>query len=609
MVCSNRFRSNQAGKSTRSWLLALAIVPALFCANASADFDEATKAYLLGQYEKARYEALVAASDGNPKAQMLLGQLYFNGEGVDRDLAHALYWYNKAAESGFADAQFRLGMLYHSGKNGVERNLDSAYKWLTKALENGRQDAKEILEWLYKTEQGNVVNLDENIEVLKQVAASGNQQARYLLSQKMIKGEGMPQDKIGALKMLTEDAQIGFIKAQKTLGEMYYYGNGVEKNYLDAYAWSMAYAGTNELGGIAREGKQIARSALRKLPEEEHNNAYLRSKDYYEKYVLPFHKNAREVGPDKYRIVVHSRAEKEVLAQQRAGKQQQQKQTADNQQAGNAKTSATASPPVSLSESPTIAAPSVVTPATANEVPAATVNASPSVDADKQSDQNTNTKSAINPAQTPNSPESALASSGNTADVVQPAPASTEKGEEQAVASSETESLPAGTNISTPQKASGVLVSEQPATAEVPPAETASSVPAIGPVVSREDMEVIPAVPLETGTEKDGAGAVAPNASERNFEEVYNVLVRKKSGLYELYAREYELDKKLEGRVVFELVIAPDGKVTTVEVISNTLESPTLEQEFVDYLKNNVSFPSASVAEFKITYPVDFLPP
>ena len=94
------------GSSIKFYLIALAAVPTLFCSIVKADFDEATKAYLLGQYEKARYEALIDASDGNPKAQMLLGQLYFKGEGVKKDLDHALYWYNKAANNGFADAQF-----------------------------------------------------------------------------------------------------------------------------------------------------------------------------------------------------------------------------------------------------------------------------------------------------------------------------------------------------------------------------------------------------------------------------------------------------------------------------------------------------------------------
>jgi len=130
-----------------------------------------------------------------------------------------------------------------------------------------------------------------------------------------------------------------------------------------------------------------------------------------------------------------------------------------------------------------------------------------------------------------------------------------------------------------------------------------------GPIASREDMEVIPAEPLVAAVPNGSVKTDIPESEERKFEDVYNVLVRKKSALQKIYEREYELDKKLEGRVVFEIVIAPNGKISSIEVDSNTLESPTLEQEFIDFLKSNVAFPAKEVEDFKITYPVDFLPP
>lgn len=301
------------------FLLLLGFVASL---SARADFNEATRAYLLGDFEKARYEALIDATDGKPEAQMLLGQLYFNGEGVGKDIQAALYWYEKAADQGLVDAQYRLGSLYFDGKSDIPKDYDKAYQWLKLALDNGQNDAKAKLEGLYKTESGKVVNLHESPEILQQVASTGNKQARLLYSEKLLKGEGYPQNKAKAVAMLTEDAQQGFVKAQKRLGELYFSGDGVPQDYYEAYAWSMAYAGTKELGGLMREGKQTARSSLRKLDDENHRLAYEKSQEYFEKYVLPFHKNAREVGPDKYRIVVRSR--KAQLAQARRQQQQQQ---------------------------------------------------------------------------------------------------------------------------------------------------------------------------------------------------------------------------------------------------------------------------------------------
>lgn len=605
-------------------IIALAATLALSAFVANADFDEATKAYLLGEFEKARYEALIAATDGNPKAQMLLGQLYYNGEGVQRDIPHALHWYNKAAENGFADAQYRLGILYHDGKPGIEKNLDIAYEWLMKAAENDYADAREKLQWLHKTEQGNVVNLNENVEVLKQVAASGNQQARFLLSEKLLKGTGVAQDKVGAVTMLKDDAAIGFVKAQKQLGELFFYGDGVEKDYIEAYAWSMAYAGTKELGGIAREGKQVARSALRKLPEEEHEKAYIKSAEYFEKYVLPFHKNAREVGPDKYRIVVRSQVKKDKDV---AGQQAVKAQVAKKPAAIDNPSTNKSLPGVSqLAVNPKLVANVSDSASDAKlddnrKPPASKVKSQ----AEQLQETSQGREVSGDASQGNNTAPAKVGETGSGDSMAKPNPALGGVSTTQPPSESASQEI-APENLSSPlqkeneqdqliisQNSEGEAKHEKPAQISTENESVAASVTPetvkTGPVASREDMEVIPARPLDTTAADEVNKSDVPVLSERKFEEVYNVLVRKKSALQNIYAREYELDKKLEGRIVFEIVIAPTGNISLVEIVSNTLESPTLEQEFIDFLKTNVTFAPQEVADYKITYPVDFLPP
>lgn len=578
-------------------IVAFAAMVALVCSNVSASFDKATRAYLLGDFEKARYESLVAATDGDPKAQMLLGQLYFNGEGVKKDINHAIYWYEKAAESEFSDAQYRLGMLYHDGKKGVTKDLDKAYKWLIKAYDNGYKKAKTTLDWLHKTEQGKVVNLSEDVEVLKKVAGSGNKQARFLLSEKMIKGAGIPQDKVGAVKLLTEDAKQGFIKAQKKLGEVYFFGEGVEKNYIEAYGWSMAYAGTKELGGIAREGKQTARSSLRKLPEETHNEAYLKSKEYFENYVLPFHANAREVGPEKYRIVVRSRIKKGDIAKAK---------TAESKAKQSANSPVPATKPVAKST----ATSKVLPTQGAKQTDSPLVNAPVSkISPDKQS---ASEKEAVS--------ETATTKNGLTVPSVLPTPDAIPAIVEATQSSNDgegekKEDSKRKLESASPPASESTLRSdtkEQAQKNSIQPETDKSSINLAGTEAVADvavDSQLLANSGQQLDLEQTVAGERPASLEERKFDDVYNVLVRKKSSLLNMYYKEYELDKKLQGRVVFELLITPDGKISQVEVITNTVESPTLEQTMVDYLKNSIKFESLDVADFKITYPVDFYPP
>lgn len=61
-------------------------------------------------------------------------------EGYPKDLRSAIYWYTKAAEGGYASAQYNLGSLHAHGI-GVPENIDTAAYWFTKAAAQGHPKA------------------------------------------------------------------------------------------------------------------------------------------------------------------------------------------------------------------------------------------------------------------------------------------------------------------------------------------------------------------------------------------------------------------------------------------------------------------------------------
>ena len=59
-----------------------------------------------GETEKTPLEKMTSnAKKGDPGAQNNLGLRYFNGDGVEKDLAQAVVWFRKAADQGYASAQ------------------------------------------------------------------------------------------------------------------------------------------------------------------------------------------------------------------------------------------------------------------------------------------------------------------------------------------------------------------------------------------------------------------------------------------------------------------------------------------------------------------------
>ena len=90
-----------------------------------------------------------AADQGFAKAQFNLGVMYVKGEGVPENDAEAFKWYRKAfsADQGFAKAQFNLGVMYHNGE-GVPENDIRAYVWWSMAKTQGHADAAHNLDIL-----------------------------------------------------------------------------------------------------------------------------------------------------------------------------------------------------------------------------------------------------------------------------------------------------------------------------------------------------------------------------------------------------------------------------------------------------------------------------
>ena len=77
--------------------------------------NEAWTAYNIGQYQKVLQLVQPLASDGNARAQIILGRCYENGLGVPQDMEMAAKWFRLAAEQNNSEAQVLLAYQYELG--------------------------------------------------------------------------------------------------------------------------------------------------------------------------------------------------------------------------------------------------------------------------------------------------------------------------------------------------------------------------------------------------------------------------------------------------------------------------------------------------------------
>jgi hypothetical protein len=115
-----------------------------------ADAQESTRLYQI-----AASEMDVFAQKGSADAQNRLAGMYQQGQGVKKDMALALRWWEKAAMQGHALAQLSLGKLYAQGDD-VQHDPHLAAYWLDLAAAQGEQDAVVLLSKLKSREDTNI---------------------------------------------------------------------------------------------------------------------------------------------------------------------------------------------------------------------------------------------------------------------------------------------------------------------------------------------------------------------------------------------------------------------------------------------------------------------
>ena len=189
-------------------------------------------------YTKAAEWYQKAAEIGNPNAQYKLGRMYqgYGDEGVPTDIKEAFKWYHIAAKQGLADAQDYLGLMYYNGI-GVPQDYAEAAKWFRKAAEQGNVDSQFYLGAIYGYGQGVPQDYTEAAEWYRKAAEQGAAEAQCNLGFFYEEGKGVPQDDKEAIKWYRKAAERGHARAQLNIGSMYHQGQGVPQDYTEAVKW------------------------------------------------------------------------------------------------------------------------------------------------------------------------------------------------------------------------------------------------------------------------------------------------------------------------------------------------------------------------------------
>lgn len=154
------------------------------------------------------------------------------------DYAKAIPLLESEALDGDVDAQFKLAELLAYTQTAKASEVE-AIRWFRASMAQGHPDARYRLAMLLVTGQTTGANeKEEGLRLLSACAEAGNHQAQSFLGQRLI-DQGNTQDGIHWLEKAAEAAQDTFAagEAAVTLGQLYFEGDGVERDIIRAIEW------------------------------------------------------------------------------------------------------------------------------------------------------------------------------------------------------------------------------------------------------------------------------------------------------------------------------------------------------------------------------------
>lgn len=147
--------------------------------------------------EKGAYALMQAAAEaGNRLAQFNFAQLLVQQDPGDAGIARAVPYYERAAATGLADAQYAMAQVYANGVGGKPHDDAQARRLLAQAARQNYDTAQiDLAAWMIEG-RGGVRDLKSGFNWMKQAAEGGNVAAQNRLAKLYMGGIGTDPDLI-----------------------------------------------------------------------------------------------------------------------------------------------------------------------------------------------------------------------------------------------------------------------------------------------------------------------------------------------------------------------------------------------------------------------------
>ena len=175
-----------------------------------------------------------AAEQDDAEAIYLLAMLSVTGIAVEQSNLNAFAQMKRAAELGFAEAQFELAAMYMEGR-GTNVERDAAIRWARESSAAGHIPAKYALAMALLEQDA---SSEEAIMWLESAANSGHRDALFFLAGAVAHGHfGILKDELRAAKLAAPLAEAGDGEFQYALATLYMRGEIFADRRAEGKKW------------------------------------------------------------------------------------------------------------------------------------------------------------------------------------------------------------------------------------------------------------------------------------------------------------------------------------------------------------------------------------
>ncbi len=189
------------------------------------------------QYRRILPKLMDVAEEGDRQAQLLVGNLLATTRLSPRNFTESIKWHMPGAKAGYSVMQFLIGARNQKG-NGMAKNDAAAMEWYQKAADQGHPGAINNVGWMHGNGRaGGGENGEKASEMYLKAAQRGNDVSQNNIAMRLFDGSGIEQDKEKAFIWHKRSAENDNARGQYFLALRYDTGEGTAPDLKQAVYW------------------------------------------------------------------------------------------------------------------------------------------------------------------------------------------------------------------------------------------------------------------------------------------------------------------------------------------------------------------------------------